>query len=425
MGAIDCSILGFPAPSQPSPPVELTQIGGEGTDPLLLFRRKGRDKETSAGYLYQLLIHKYHKKEKNMGRIVQSRWKPVVLIAEIIVTLFVLIGGFFLLQNMQNNKVLMTLFAVIWGLGSVALLFYVMNSIAQSMPHKIRSIAVAVVFAGPAVIILVWALVVPTLRSLHLSFMGANGQEFVFLDNYIFAFSDPIMLESFRNNLLWMIFGTFFCVSLGIIIAVLADKSRQEKLFKSLIFMPMAISFVGAGVIWKFVYAYKGEGVNVTEIGLLNAIVTALGGDAQAWLLMPFWNNFFLIAIMVWLQTGYAMVILSSAIKAIPEEINEAARVDGANAFIIFFRITIPSIMPTIVTVTTTILIFSLKLFDIVRVMTGGNFGTNVIANEFYLRQFTYGHSGQASAIAVILLIVIIPVLAYNLKEFRGRKVLK
>ena len=355
-----------------------------------------------------------------------SNWKhPLLLILQVLLTAFFLIGGFILLQNLQETKILMTLTAVTWGLGSVALLFYVMNTIAQTMPRKVRSTAVAVVFAGPAVIILAWALVLPTLRSLRLSFMGANGREFVFLDNYKFAFTDPIMLESFRNNLLWMIFGTFFCVTLGIIIAVLGDKSRSEKLFKSLIFMPMAISFVGAGVIWKFIYAYKGEGININEIGLLNAIVTSLGGKAQAWLLVPFWNNFFLIIIMVWLQTGYAMVILSSAIKSIPAEINEAAKVDGAGSFTIFFKITIPYIMPTIITVTTTILIFSLKLFDIVRVMTGGNFGTNVIANEFYLRQFTYGHSGQASAIAVVLLVVIIPVLAYNLKEFKERKTLR
>jgi alpha-glucoside transport system permease protein len=305
------------------------------------------------------------------------------------------------------------------------LLFFVLNEVASSMPSRIRSMAVAIVFAGPAVALLVWALVLPMLRSLRLSFMDANGRSFVGLANYRFAFTDPIMLEAFRNNLLWLVFGTFFCVVGGLVIAVLADKSRREKLIKSMIFMPMAISFVGAGVIWKFMYAYKGEGVNLAEIGLLNAIVTGFGGQAQAWLLIPFWNNFFLIAIMVWLQTGYAMVILSSAIKAIPEAINEAARVDGANAFRIFFSITIPSIMPTIITVTTTILIFSLKLFDIVRVMTGGNFGTNVIANEFYLRQFTYGHSGQASAIAIVLFVVIIPVLAYNLREFRGRKVLK
>ena len=355
--------------------------------------------------------------------------KPAVriltLAALLILTAVVLAGGFVLLQNMQDSKILMTLFAVIWGLFSVALLYYVLNSIAQTMPRKIRSVTVAIVFAGPAILILFWALVLPTLRSLRLSFMDATGSKFVGLDNYAFAFTDPIMLESFRNNLLWMFFGTLSCVVLGIIIAVLADKSKRERLIKSLIFMPMAISFVGAGVIWKFIYAYKGEGVNIADIGLLNAIVTAFGGQAQAWLLIPFWNNFFLIAIMVWLQTGYSMVILSSAIKAIPEAINEAARVDGANAFRIFFNITIPTIMPTIITVTTTVLIFSLKIFDIVRVMTGGNYGTNVIANEFYLRQFTYGNSGQASAIAIVLLVVIVPVLAYNLREFRGRKTLK
>ena len=348
-----------------------------------------------------------------------------ITVVLVIVAAVFLFGGFVLLQRMQDYKVLMTLFAVIWGLGSVALLYYVLNEVAQTMPHKIRSVSVAVVFAGPAVLLLFWALVLPTLRSLRLSFLNATGTEFVFLDNYKFAFTDPIMLESFRNNLLWMFFGTLTCVSLGLLIAVLADRSKYEKVFKSLIFMPMAISFVGAGVIWKFIYAYKGEGINITEIGLLNAIVTLFGGEAQPWLLIPFWNNFFLIIIMVWLQTGYAMVIISSAIKSIPEEINEAARVDGANGLMIFFRITIPYIMPSIITVSTTILIFSLKLFDIVRVMTGGNFGTNVIANEFYIRQFTYGNSGQASAIAIVLLVVIVPVLAYNLRQFRSRKVLK
>ncbi|QEN06645.1 sugar ABC transporter permease [Oceanispirochaeta crateris] len=360
-----------------------------------------------------------------MSQRIDSKWNRSVLVALVLLTFGVLVGGFAILQNMQSYKVFMTIFAVIWGLGSVALLYFVLNAVAESMPHKIRSTAVAVVFAGPAVVMLFWALVIPTLRSLRLSFADANGNGFVSFDNYKFAFTDPIMIESFRNNLLWMVFGTSFCIITGLLIAVLADKSKAEKIFKSLIFMPMAISFVGAGVIWKFMYAYKGEGINITEIGLLNAIVTAFGGEAQAWLLLPVWNNFLLIIIMVWLQTGYAMVILSSAIKGIPDEINEAARVDGANGLTIFFRITIPYIMPTIVTVTTTILIFSLKLFDIVRVMTGGNYGTNVMANEFYLRQFTYGNSGEASAIAIVLLVVIIPVLAYNLKQFRDRKVLK
>jgi len=355
------------------------------------------------------------------GRVLRA----LTLVALIVLAAAFLFGGFVLLQYIQEFKILMTISAVIWGVGSVALLYHVLNHIAQTMPRKVRSVSVAIIFAGPAILILFWALILPTLRSLRLSFMDSTGSKFVFLDNYIFAFTDSIMLQSFRNNLLWMIFGTLSCVVLGIVIAVLVDKSRMERLIKSLIFMPMVISFVGAGVIWRFIYAYKGEGVNIADIGLLNAIVTSLGGQAQAWTLVPFWNNFFLIIIMVWLQTGYSMVIISSAIKAIPVSLNEAARVDGANAFQIFFSITIPTIMPTIVTVTTTILIFSLKLFDIVRVMTGGNYGTNVIANEFYERQFTRGQSGQASAIAIVLLVVIIPVLAYNLRQFKGRRTLR
>jgi len=232
------------------------------------------------------------------------------------------------------------------------------------------------VFVGPGVAILAWYLAIPTLRTLVLSFEDENSFHFIGLANYIFAFTDRVMLEAFRNNLLWMIFGTSFSVGLGLIIAVLADRSRFESIFKSIIFMPMAISFVGAGVIWKFVYSYKGEGSGIAEIGLLNAIIIALGGQPQPWLQIPPWNNFLLIIIMIWLQTGFALVIISSAIKGIPAEHVEAARVDGANEFQIFFNITIPSIQGTLLTVTTTIVIFSLKLFDVVRVMTGGNNGT-------------------------------------------------
>jgi alpha-glucoside transport system permease protein len=230
------------------------------------------------------------------------------------------------------------------------------------------------------------------------------------------------MLEAFRNNLLWLIFGTSLSVGLGLLIAVLADRSRFENVYKAIIFMPMAISFVGAGVIWKFVYTYKGTGTGIQEIGLLNSIVTALGGAPQPWLQHSPWNNFFLIIIMVWLQTGYAMVIISSAIKGVPAELLEAARIDGASEIQAFFSIIIPYIQSTLITVSTTIIIFSLKLFDIVRVMTGGNNGTNVIANEFYLERFTYGNAGRASAIAVVLLIAVIPVMVYNLRQFRESK---
>lgn len=347
------------------------------------------------------------------------------LAALLAATVLVLYGGFVLLRAYHGSKITVVFLAVVWGVGSVGLLYTALNGMAETLPRRARSIALPLVFAGPALALLFWFLVLPTLRTLWLSFFDETSSRFIFLENYRFAFSDRIMLETFRNNLLWMVFGTAACVGLGLVIAVLADRSRFESAYKALIFMPMAISFVGAGVIWKFIYAYKGEGLGLEEIGLLNAIVVALGGKAQAWLLYPGWNNFLLIAIMVWLQTGYAMVILSSAIKGIPSELLEAARIDGATELQVFFRIIIPTIRGSIVTVTTTIVIFSLKLFDIVRVMTGGNYGTNVIANEFYLEQFTYGNTGRASSIAIVLLVAVIPVMIYNLRQFSERRAFK
>jgi alpha-glucoside transport system permease protein len=339
--------------------------------------------------------------------------------AAMALTLFILQRGFIFLRDTSTSKIFIVLFAILWGVGGVAVLYAVANWIVELLPEKWTARIQPIVFVGPGLALLFWFLAIPVFRTFILSFRGPNGDGFDGINNYIFAFTDRVMLETFRNNLLWMVFGTFFCVSLGLIIAVLADRSKYEAIYKAIIFMPMAISFVGAGVIWKFVYTYKGEGSGISEIGLLNAIVLAFGGQSQPWLLQPPWNNFFLIAIMVWLQTGFAMVILSSAIKGIPAELLEASRIDGANEFQIFFRIIIPSIQGTLITVTTTIVIFSLKLFDIVRVMTGGNNGTNVIANEFYLQRFTYGDAGQASAIAVILLIAVIPVMIYNLRQFR------
>lgn len=342
-----------------------------------------------------------------------------IAILAMAVTLFLLQRGFLFLRDTATSKIVIVLFAIVWGVGGVAVLYTVANWIVELLPEKWIPILQPVVFVGPGLALLFWFLAIPVFRTVVLSFRDPTGQKFEGFGNYIFAFTDRIMIETFRNNLLWMIFGTLFCVSLGLIIAVLADRSKYESIYKAIIFMPMAISFVGAGVIWKFVYTYKGEGSGISEIGLLNAIVLAFGGESQPWLLQPPYNNFFLIAIMVWLQTGFAMVILSSAIKGIPAELLEASRIDGANEFQIFFRIIIPSIQGTLITVTTTIVIFSLKLFDIVRVMTGGNNGTNVIANEFYLQRFTYGDAGQASAIAVILLIAVVPVMIYNLRQFR------
>jgi alpha-glucoside transport system permease protein len=350
-----------------------------------------------------------------LGRILVSIFVPVV-------TFIVLWQGFLFLRGSNAPQSVLVLVAIVWGVGGVAALYTVSNWVVEQLPGTWTRALQPFVFVGPGLAILAWFLAIPTVRTFYSSFRDANGFNFVGLANYAYAFTDRVMLEAFRNNLLWLVFGTSLSVGFGLVISILADRSRFENVYKAIIFMPMAISFVGAGVIWKFIYTYKGTGSGIQEIGLLNAIVTGLGGTAQPWLDISPWNNFFLIVIMVWLQTGYAMVILSSAIKGVPGELIEAARIDGASEVQAFFRIIIPYIQGTILTVSTTILIFSLKLFDIVRVMTGGNNGTNVIANEFYLERFTFGQAGRASAIAIVLLIAVIPVMIYNLRQFRESK---
>jgi len=330
--------------------------------------------------------------------------------------------GYIFLRDSNAPQIILVVVAIVWGVGGVAALFWVSNWMVEKLPEEWTRRIQPFVFVGPAIAILAWFLFIPVIRTLIMSLQNDISTQWVGLTNYIFAFTDRVMLGAFGNNLLWMIFGTLFSVGIGLIVAVLADRSRYEAIFKAAIFLPMAISFVGAGVIWKFIYAYQGQGVGIQEIGLLNAIVVGLGGTSQPWLTQPPWNNFLLIVIMVWLQTGFAMVILSSAIKGIPSELLEASRVDGANEFQVFFSIIIPSIAGTLITVITTIVIFSLKLFDVVYVMTGGNFGTNVIANEFYLERFTYNNAGRASAIAIVLLIATIPVMIYNLRQFQERR---
>ncbi len=437
----------------------------------------------------------------------------MVLAVAVIVAVFAI--GIRFLQNYEGNQVVLTIIAIVWGVGSVALFFFLANWIVERFSRTWCSRIQPYIFVGPAVLILLWALAIPTVRTFILSLKDAMGQKWIglesfkavattehmepvyqritlaifilllavavgllislisklfsskkeitggmskksgwtvlilgivviwialdpvvsafkaaiagtdanelpFLENYKYALTDKAMLIVFRNNLLWLVLGTSLCLVFGLIIAVLADRTgRAEKYYKIIIFLPMAISFVGAGVIWKFIYNYRGQG---NETGLLNAIVVALGGTPKAWLQMPFWNNIFLIVIMIWLQTGYCMVILSSAIKGISSELLEAARIDGANEIQIFFRIIIPVISDTIISVTTTVLIFSLKTFDVVNTMTGGNYGTNVIANEFFMQRFVQYNTGRASAIAIILLVLVIPVMIMNLKQFNERK---
>lgn len=336
-------------------------------------------------------------------------------------------GGLVFLRDAQRGdevpKLLTAALAIVWGVGGAAGVFFTLNMVAEQLPGNVRRTVLPFVFVGPALLFLGWALFFPTLRTFYLSFFDASSTQFVGLNNYLDVFTDRNMLTAFRNNIFfWMIFGTAGCVISGLLIAILADRSSFETLAKSLIFMPMAISFVGAGVIWRFIYYYAPPGQ--PQIGLLNAIVTGLGGDPQAWttLLQP-QNNLFLVLILIWMQTGFAMVIFSAAIKGIPDDILEAARVDGATEISIFWNIMLPFIQGTIVTVTTTILIVTLKIFDIVIVMTGGQYGTNVIAVDFYKQYFTNRNFGYGSTIAIVLLIAVIPVMVYNLRQLNKQEV--
>jgi alpha-glucoside transport system permease protein len=359
-------------------------------------------------------------------------FRPVRTIASILPlagSLALLTWGFFFVRDLQLTntdvpQLVVVLIAIIWGVGGVVLLFTSANFFVEQLPDKWIQRLQPFIFIGPAMLMLVWALVIPSIRTIIASFFNDTGAGFIGLKNFAYVFTNPAMLVVFRNNLLWVVFGTSFTVAFGLIIAVLADRSGFENAAKGLIFMPMAISFVGAGVIWNFIYAVKP--VTAPQIGVLNAIVVGLGGQPQAWtaFFQP-WNNFFLIPIVIWLQTGYSMVLFSAAIKGIPAEIMESARVDGASEIQIFFLIMIPQIMGTIIAVTTTVVIFSLKIFDVVWVMTGGQYDTSVIATEFYRQYFTYNNNGIGSAIAVVLFIAVIPVMVYNLRQFAQREVFK
>lgn len=333
----------------------------------------------------------------------------------------VLWQGFLYLRDSTDPKWVIAIVAILWGVGGVAATFFVANWLIEQLPMQVRQAVTPYLFIGPAVALLVAYLAAPATRTFIASLYDRTGANFVGLQNYLTVFTDRLMLEAFRNNLLWILVGATFSVIIGLLVAVLADRSRFENFAKSLVFLPMAISMVGAGIIWNFIYQYRDA--SNPQIGLLNAIVVGLGGQPQSWTtqFQP-WNNLFLIVIVIWLQSGYAMVLFSAAIKGIPAEILEAARVDGATEVQVFFRIMLPFIRPTVITVSTTVVIFTLKIFDVVMVMTGGQYGTEVIATLFYRSYFTNRNFGLSSAIAIVLLLAVIPVMIYNLRQFRERE---
>jgi len=282
---------------------------------------------------------------------------------------------------------------------------------------------VAWYFVGPTVLLVLVGLIYPALRTIWTSFQDANGTKFVGIDNYTTIFTSSDDLIVLRNTVLWVLVAPVVATLVGLVYALVVDGARGEAFAKALIFLPMAISFVGASIIWKFMYEYRFYDPSVQnnpkQIGLVNQVIVWLGGTPQQFLINSPWNNLFLIVVMIWIQAGFAMTILSAAIKAIPSDMVEAARLDGVSTWGMFRFITVPSIRPTLVVVLTTIAIGCLKVFDIVRTMTGGNYGTSVVANEFFDQSFSAGNVGLGAALAVLLFVLVIPIVVYNVRTLR------
>lgn len=374
-----------------------------------------RDEEQEAGR-----PHEEPGSHDNSVQIWLLRLVSALIVPAVLVVFFF---TFEFLQDPETNKIIQVVVAIIVGVGGVWLLYWALDRLVYALPARAGGGVRPFVFAGPALIILGFYLVYPTIDTLITSLRNASGDEFVGLNNYGRIFTESQYLVSLRNSVIWAIVVPIICVVVGLAVATLADMlpRKTENAFKSLVFLPMAVSFVGASVVFAFIYSFRVEGFG-QQIGLLNAVWTAFGASPVDWMRVPFWNNLFLMVILIWLQTGFAMVILSAAIKGVPDDIVEAARIDGANEWQVFRRITVPTIASTIVVVWTTILITTWKVFDIVAVMTGGRDGTSVVAEKMVTEFFTFRNNGIGAALAVVLLIVVMPILVINIKRFREQE---
>lgn len=322
-----------------------------------------------------------------------------------------------------GSKVVIAILAVAGGVLGAALLFYFINTFVEGLPDRVSAFLMPYAYILPGLGLIGLMLLYPVLQTINYSFANADSTAYVGFDNYKEIFQDDEFWTSIINNVLWLLVVPAATVAIGVVVAVVADKlSKQgEKVAKSLIFLPMAISFVGASTIWGLVYHYD---IGDKQTGLLNWIWTGIGGKAQAWLSISDvrLNSFLMMVILIWLQVGFAMILLSSAIKGVPEETLEAARIDGASEWQIFWRVTVPQIKGTIITVFITVLILVLKVFDIVYVLKNGLDKTNVIANLFFQELFANDQAGKASAIVVILLLAVTPVLWYQVRHFRAEE---
>ena len=325
------------------------------------------------------------------------------------------------------SKVFQALIAIVLGVAGIWTLFYAGNTLIEALPDKATEFLRPYLFVLPAVAVVGLYLIYPTVGTIATSVTDVP-EGGGFFSNYADAFTNPEVILNLRNNLIWLLIAPAVSVAIGLVFAGLVDRIRLESLAKSFVFMPLAISFVGAAVIWKFVYAWKPAGQD--QIGILNALWVWAGGflvdwgiledvEPIAWLQQIPLNTLALIAIMIWLQVGFAMVILSAAIKGVPSELTEAARIDGASERQIFFRITIPTIKGSLLVVYTTIAIAVLKVFDIIFVTTGGNFDTSVVAVRMYQEMFRFRNFGQATTMAVILLVAVIPIMVVNIRNLR------
>jgi alpha-glucoside transport system permease protein len=338
----------------------------------------------------------------------------------------ILWASFDFLRDAEANRFVLVGVAIVVGVGGVFFLYWGMNRFVDWLPDHLREGVRPYVFVGPALVILAVFLVYPVINTIFISFGDRQGEGFVGLDNYEFVFTDDGMLRAIRNTAGWIVFVPLAAVSTGLVFATLADRLRRgEAIAKSLIFLPMAISFVGAAVVWRLVYSYRPEGFG-SNIGLLNGIKQGLGMSPTPWLQVKPWNNLLLMVIMVWMQVGFAMVVLSAAIKSIPDEIIEAARIDGASEFQVFRRIIVPSIAPTIAVVTTYMVINAMKVFDIVFVIGAAETNeTEVIAERMIQWFFVSNHDGRGAAIAVILFIAVIPIMIWNVRRFREQEAVR
>jgi alpha-glucoside transport system permease protein len=306
---------------------------------------------------------------------------------------------------------------VVMGLAVFAALIGLLIFFIDKAPKRGRDYWQLTAFIAPALILLGVGLIYPAARTAGLAFV--DGGQFS-LANFEWMFTQPAALITLGNTIIWVVLVPILSTAIGLAYAVFIDRSRGERFFKALVFMPMAISFVGAGIIWKFVYDYRSA--EQDQIGLLNQLVVLFGGSPVQWLQTSPINTFLLIIVMIWIQTGFAMVVLSAAIKAIPTEQLEAAQLDGTNPWQRFANVTLPGIRGSLVVVVTTISIATLKVFDIVRTMTAGNFNTSVIANEMYTQAFRAGEQGRGAALAVVLFLLVLPIVVYNVNILRKQR---